>query len=194
MPGERWDLGRRDAALRAANAVLLGVLSAARGAGLRVEARWSSDQRLRVLVVDLPGSRSLAIGVYATTEESRPISPARAASKVERLLRLLSTAAPPGSDTLLFIVAATPRVRATGTARRLLARRYGAGFHTPGSARRWIHRYLRRRLTRLLESLREKRVKAYGRLAELLRALYLLASRLGKVDVTLSDVEAMTRA
>ena len=194
MHGERWDPGRRNLALRASNAVLLGVLSAARGAGLRVEARGSSDQRLRVLVVDLPGSRSLAIGVYATTEESRPISPSRASSRIERLHRLLAKAAPPGSDTILFLVAAAPRARATAAARRLLARRYGAGFHTPESARRWIHRYLRRRLTRLLETLREKRVKAYGRLAELLRSLYLLTRELGPVDVALADVEAAIRA
>jgi hypothetical protein len=194
VAGERWDPGRRNLALRAANAVLLGVLSAARGAGLRVEARGSSDHRLRVLVVDLPGSRSLAVGVYASTEESRPLSPARAVPRVERLRRLLAAVAPPGSDTLLFIVAASPRVRATTATRRLLARRYAAGFHSPESARRWIHRYLAKRLRGLLQSLRRRGVKAYGRLAELLRSLYLLARELGHLDVTLADVESIIRA
>jgi len=197
VAGERWR--RRGEALEAANAVLLPLARASRfarerlGADTRYRLESTSDDRVYVVVLELPGSRPLVLGVYATTEESRPLTFSRLAPRLRRLKRLMARRAPPGGDTLVFVLAASPRTRCTGPARRLLSR-LRTGFMTPTGLREWLHRYLARRLARLLEALRERGVKAYGPLAGLLRALYMLARELGPVEITLADVEAAIRA
>ena len=193
MAGERWAEERRNAALAAVNAVLPDIVGPARRMGLGVAVEQSRDMRLHVVAVELPGSRPLVVAVYATTEESRPIPWSRLQSRLERLRGARERLAPPGGDTLYFILAASPRARPTGPARRRLAREKVL-FTAPRELRRWFSRYFNRRLAGLIRRLKEKGVKAYGRLAELLRALYLLASRLGHVDITLADVEAAIRA
>ncbi|OWJ55603.1 hypothetical protein [Pyrodictium delaneyi] len=193
MAGERWAGERRNAALAAANTIIPRLAGAARGMGLRVRVDASKDHRVYVLVIDLPGSRSLAVGLYVTTEESRPIPWSRLWPRVARLSRTVAAHAPPGSDTLLFLVPAAPRARPTGPARRRLAGER-VGFLAPRELQRWLNRYLGRRLAGLIRRLREKGIKAYGKLAELLRALHRLASALGPVDISLHEVEAMIRA
>ena len=193
MAGERWAKERRSTALATANTIIPILAGAARRLGLQVRVESSSDRRVHVLVVDLPGSRPLALGLYVTTEESRPITFSRLAPRVGRLARTVARHAPPGSDTLLFVVPAGPRVRPTRPAARMLSR-LRAGFKKPRELLGWLHSYLTRRLTKLLERLREKGVKAYGKLAGLLRALHRLASALGPLPISLAEVEAAIRA
>ncbi len=197
MAGERWK--RRDAAVKAANTVLVPLASAVRfawerlgtGARYRLEAA-TSDYRVYVAVVELPGSRPLVLGLYATTEESRPITFHRLRPRLERLRKLVARYAPPGCDTLLFIVA-TARARPTRPAKRVLAR-LRVGFMSPRELRGWLHKYILRRLTRLLDTLREKKTKAWGPLAGLLRTLYALAKELGPLPISLAEVDAAIRA
>ena len=198
MAGERWRL--RGEALEAANQVVLVVARALRHARERLGApslgyRFigpSSDYRVHLVEVELPGSAPLVLGFYVTLEGSRPITWGRIGAKLARLLRA-AREAPPQRDLFLALILASPRSRPTGPAARA-ARRSRVAVGRPREVLEALHRYLRRRLTRLLETLREKRVRAYGRLAELLRALYLLARELGPLDLSIRDVEAVTRA
>jgi len=200
LPGERWAMERRGLALEAANTVLLPLARASRfarerlGVDTRYRLESTSDDRVYVVVLELPGSRPLVLGVYATTEESRPITFSRLAPRLRRMKSLLARWAPPGGDTLLFIVPASPKARTTMPARRLLSR-LKTGFMAPTELREWLHRYIMRRLHGLLGVLRERSVKAYGPLAGLLRTLYILARELGPVPENLFyEVEAVIRA
>ena len=198
MPGERW--ARKGLALGAYNKFLLAVARALRFARERlgVELRYrvdegSSDKRVFFIEVSLPASAPLVIAVYSTTEESRPLTWARVSAKLRRLHSYIARRTPPSRDLFVAVIAATPRVRATNPARRR-ARRNKVALGTVENALKALRTYLARRLQGLIKSLRDKKTKAYGELAELLRVLYLLASRLGPIDVTLHEVEAMVRA
>ena len=200
MPGERWARERKELALSAYNEFMLAVARALRfvrerlGLGLRYRFdEGSSDRRVFLVEVELPASAPLVIAVYSTTEESRPLTWSRVAAKLHRLRRYTAQRAPPARDTFVAVVTASPRARATGPARRR-ARRAKVALGTVEEVLERLRGYLVRRLRGLIRSLREKEVKAYGGLAELLRALYLLASRLGPVDITLHEVEAAIRA
>ncbi len=199
LAGERWR--RRGLALEAANAVRLVLARVLRRARERLGAGGlgyrfhepSGDRRVHLVEVELPASAPLVIGFYVSTEESRPITWGRMEARLRRVLRAAAAEAPPRRDLFLALVLASPRGRPTGPAARA-ARRSRVALGRPREVLEALHRYLAKRLHGLLEALREKNVKAYGPLAGLLRALYLLASRLGHVDVALADVEAAIRA
>jgi len=200
LPGERWNKERKGLALGAYNRFLLAVARALRfarerlGAELRYSVdEGSSDKRVFFIEVLLPASAPLVIAVYSTTEESRPLTWARVSAKLRRLHSYIARRTPPGRDLFVAVIAATPRVRATGPAQRR-ARRNKVALGTVENALKALRAYLAKRLHGLVRSLRERGVKAYGKLAELLRVLYLLASRLGPVAISLRDVEAVVRA
>ena len=193
MASPRWAGEKRNAALAAVNTVLPDIVGPAKRMGLPVSVESTKDLRVHIVTVELPGSKPLILALYATTEESRPITWSRLGPRLERLEKHRGRWAPPGGDTLYFVLAASPRTRVTGPARRMLAKRKVL-FLTPRKLRLWFNRYFNRRLAGLIKKLRAKKAKAYDKLAELLRVLYLLASRLGPIDVTLHEVEAMVRA
>jgi len=201
LASPRWARERKELALEAYNAVRLVLARVLRFARERlgmeaVRYRFdegSSDRRVYLIEVELPASAPLVIAFYSTTEESRPLTWSRVAAKLRRLRRYAAQRAPPRRDMFVAVVTASPRARVTGPAARA-ARRNKVALGSPRKVLEALHMYLARRLTRLLEALRERGVKAYGRLAGLLRALYLLASRLGPVNISLRDVEAAIRA
>jgi len=200
VAGERWSKERRELALSAYNMFMLAVARALRFVrerlGLELRYRFdegSSDRRAYLVEIELPASAPLVVAVYSTTEEARPLTWSRVAAKLRRLRRYTAQKAPPRRDMFMAVVAASPRARATGPARRR-ARRAKVALGTVEEVLRALQGYLAKRLRGLIQSLREKEAKAYGELAELLRVLYLLASRLGPVNISLHDVEAMIRA
>ncbi|BES82583.1 hypothetical protein [Pyrodictium abyssi] len=200
MAGERWSEERMNLALGAYNVVRLVLARVLRFVrerlGLELRYRFdegSSDRRAYLVEIELPASAPLVVAVYSTTEEARPLTWSRVAAKVLRLRRYVAQRAPPARDTFVAVVTASPRARVTGPARRR-ARRNKVALGHPQEVLGALRGYLAKRLRGLIQSLREKEAKAYGELAELLRVLYLLASRLGPVDITLHEVEAMTRA
>ncbi|ALL00750.1 hypothetical protein Pyrde_0700 [Pyrodictium delaneyi] len=201
MPGERWARERMGLALNAYNEFMLAVARSLRFVreklgleGLRPRFdEGSSDRRVFLIEVELPASAPLVIAVYSTTEEARPLTWSRVEAKLRRLRRYAAQRAPPARDTFVAVVTASPRARATGPAQKR-ARRSKVALGTVKDALKALRGYLVKRLRGLIKSLREKEAKAYGELAELLRVLYLLASRLGPVGIPLHEVEAMIRA
>lgn len=179
---------RRQQRLATLNELLLPLLRGAR----RYYAAWrivnpllagvtrldqTGDYTITILTLHLPASNPLVVALYTSTQESRPVSPSQLLRRIRRLrshvARLRGRVF--NSADILYILYA-PKGYTTGSKR--LARREAVNLATKvEDALKTLARYIGRRLSRLTQKLRGKRV--WGELPLLLYALQELASSLG---------------
>ncbi|NOZ88920.1 MAG: hypothetical protein GXO15_03255 [Crenarchaeota archaeon] len=192
MAGNR--AARKGEALARANALLLPLLRVARRFSARVAALEgrpprslakvykTGDNRVHILLVELPASNPLLLAVYVSMQMTRPASPAQVDKRLKRLRRAVEKArrGVAAAADVVYVYLSTARL--TRAAYRL-ARSQGALVALdPQRAASLLASHLARRRRRLLE---KTRGRIWG-------ALALLASMLGDMAYTL-DPEAYQR-
>ena len=198
-------MDKRSAASRAletANALLLPLIRAVRRFNLSCRRRshdecmaikmlQTGDRRIHVAIVDIPGSAPLVVAVYSSVQTSRPVSPGQLIKRLNRLSSMVSKLRGRlfnAADILYFYL--TP-VRLTRTAYRLAVSR---GVHVALSASKalsMLRRYIGKRVTRLGDRLRGRRV--WGRVQALYDALQLLYSTVSNEPVIVKAMLSDTK-
>jgi hypothetical protein len=193
MVGGLYDrLQRAEAALREANKILVAIVGAMRRYGKVAEAVQRSrerlvsvyatpDRRVHVVGLRLPGSRPTIIGVYVSTQVSRPASPAQILNRIRRLTSKVREVkgGEPADVVLLYV---TPKRVTRGAFR--VAMRLGVMVARSGSeARRRLASLFLKRYRSLVKKLIGKKV--WGKVPLLVYALGLLAKELGAAELEL---------
>jgi len=178
---------RRSQALREANRVLIPLLGGARRLLqvaeitrvhlARARIHSTNDKRIHIMIIDMFLGHPLILGLYTSTQESRPIAPSqltrrlrRLRNEVEKLRGREFTAA----DTIYIYI--TKKRLTRGAYRE--ARRNGVLVALSGNdAKRRLANYLLKRLQGLLRRIQTKQV--WKRVALFAYSLILLARRLG---------------
>ena len=152
---------------------------------MSVKVLQTGDRRVHVAVVDIPGSVPLVVAVYSSAQTSRPVSPGQLAKRLRRLTSIVSRLRGrlfSAADVLYFYL--TP-VRLTRTAYRIAVSK---GVHvalTAAKALTMLQRYIGKRVTRLKEKLRGRRV--WGRVRALYDSLELIYSTISGRPLILQD-------
>ncbi|KSW11369.1 hypothetical protein CF15_00425 [Pyrodictium occultum] len=181
-------LQRRQRRLEAVNQLLLPLLRGAR----RYYTAWrlvnplltgvsrvdeSSDYTVTVVTLQLPASSPLVVALYTSTQESRPISPSQLQRRIRRLRsRVASLRGKVFNRADLVYIIYAPRGFTVGA--RRMARREAVNLASRiEDAIKALARFVGRRLARLTEKLRGRRI--WGEVPLLLYALQELTVSLG---------------
>lgn len=170
----------KEAALRAANNVIIPLLSIARrysqllfklaNETLHLRVLQTGDKRVNIVLVEPPASRPLVVAVYSSVQESRPVSPSQLRRRLVRLRKLVDKLRGKHFVSADIIYIYMTRARLTINAYRMARQ---AGIYVALSsqhAKRILSRYFLKRVKGLLKKLQGQRI--WGRLALLLYMLY----------------------
>lgn len=152
----RWSPVKLQQALDSSNKIIMAMSRALlplRKDGL-VNFEWinTHDKRIVLLNVYWNTGKPWTLAMYVTTQESRPLSPRDVLVRLQRLRRFVARNTPPHRDTTVVLLAATPRVKTTRGARRILAKAK-IKLMTPQELIEFIASYLDTRRTKLVEAL-----------------------------------------
>ncbi|ALL01663.1 hypothetical protein Pyrde_1620 [Pyrodictium delaneyi] len=192
---------RKARALAEANKILLPLLGGARHIAKVVEASGaahvvkpvsvhsSSDMRLHIVVIDIPGSSPLVVAIYVSTQESRPTSPSQFSTRIKRLQHFLDKLRGKYFNTADVAYLYISPLGLTRGAKRLAIKSRIFYAANGNEAKQKLANFLATRYKKLLAKLTGKRI--WGTVPLLLYALSLLARRLGAVVQSISPIHAI---
>ena len=199
----RHPLEMKEWRLQQLNRILLPLLRAAR----RYARAWrvllpdtsgvtrvssTRDYTATIIQLNLPASHPLIIAMYVSAQQSSPLTPSQLKPKIRRLRQLIAQARGKTFHTadILYVIV-SPKGYTRGSLREAVREGVNAVKTIEEAAAR-LRRYLRKRLTKLLQSIQGKNV--WGELPLLLYALTQLAIELGEQDIKGIDYETAIHA
>ncbi|BEP17070.1 hypothetical protein PYJP_04220 [Pyrofollis japonicus] len=192
------ELKRRELALSEANMViepllrgirrLINIAETARIHLYSPKIHSSTDRRVYVIALPLPIGNPLVLGIYVSTQSSRPVSPSQFTKRITRLRKEVEDLRGKDFTTADIVYVYVSPKRLTKTAYKNAVKAGILVAQSGGEAKRRIAKYLVKRYEKLLRKLAGRRI--WGRVALFAYALLILASRLGySVDTGLEIID-----